>query len=370
MKTVILILFAAIAALVAAAVLVWRREIASIRTLRRVGGNKYLYTMEYKARYDLDDLVSRDIDNNNAMLNYIVGRIGKGLIHLKVKSSQATPNCTSFQARRKDGEGYYFGRNYDYCKNPSLITVSRPKNGYASISGCDMSMFGYSLEKLPEKFLSKVLCLAAIYVPMDGINEKGFCISIMAMPDMAATQNTGRHKVGTATIMRLMLDRCATVDEALELLSGLDMCHDTKSGTGYHYLVADANGDSAVIEFDMEDGWKTMVTRKSGDAEFFLVTNHLLAPKYYTEEPDEKVGNIHSKSWMRYGKAREYLTARNGTVTLEEAQECLANVHWKELIWDNGMVESTQYSAVYDQKNIRLHLRSWSDYDKTETFSL
>ena len=103
--------------------------------------------------------------------------------------------------------------------------------------------------------------------------------------------------------MRLWLDRCATVAEALELLESVDVRHDAAVGSGYHYMVADASGDCAVVEFDKEDGWKTMIVRKDPSANYMLVTNHLLSEKYYTTEPDEAVGNPHSKSWWRYETA-------------------------------------------------------------------
>lgn len=59
--------------------------------------------------------------------------------------------------------------------------------------------------------------MAAVYAPVDGINEKGLCTSIMALPKQAAAQETEKHNVGTTIIMRLWLDRCATVQEALDL---------------------------------------------------------------------------------------------------------------------------------------------------------
>ena len=377
MKKFLLWLVGIIAVIVCAVLCVWGGEIASLASVESVGGNQYLYKMEYKAKYDLDDLISKDIDENAKLLDYVVGRIGKGL-PIKMKSAQvadengemATMNCTSFQAAQADGDGYWYGRNYDFFKNPTMVTVSRPRKGYASIAVSDMSHFGYSLEKLPESLMSKLSCLAAVYAPVDGINEKGLCTSIMALPKQAACQESGKHKVGTTIIMRLWLDRCATVQEALDLAETLDIRHDAAVGSGYHYMIADANGDCAVLEFDKEDGWKSMVVRKPEEEKSMLVTNHLLSPKYYTTEPDEAVGNPHSKSWWRYETAGAYLKEHGGVLTLVEAQECLAQVHWKDLVWDNGMVEDTQYSNVYDQKNIILNLRNWNDYETTVRFAL
>jgi len=377
MKKVFYWIIGIIAAACIAVASIWGGEIKTINSVESVGGNKYLYKMEYKASYDLDDLVSKDIDSNAKLLEYVVGRIGKG-ISIKIKSAQVADedgemdvmNCTSFQARQEGADGFFYGRNYDFFKNPTMVTLSRPKKGYASIAVSDMSHFGYSLERLPSAFMSKLSCLAAVYAPVDGINEKGLCTSIMALPKQAAQQESGNHKVGTTIIMRLWLDRCATVAEALDLLSSVDVRHDAAVGSGYHYMVADASGDCAVVEFDREDGWKTMIVRKDADDNYMLVTNHLLSEKYYTTVPNEYVGNPHSKSWWRYETAGAFLEEHDGVLSLDDAQECLSLVHWKDLVWDNGLVEDTQYSNVYDQSAIALYLRNWNDYDTTVKFEL
>ena len=377
MKKAILWILGILAALILAVLCIWGGEIRTVSSLASVDGNPYLYQMEYKAAYDLDDVISKDVDTNADLLDYVVGRIGKGL-PLKIKSAQvadesgelATINCTSFQATKADGTGFWYGRNYDYFKNPTLVTVSRPKKGYASIAVSDMSHFGYSLDKLPDSFTASMSCLAAVYAPVDGMNEKGLCTSIMALPKQASQQDTEKHNVGTTIIMRLWLDRCATVREALDLLETVDVRHDATVGSGYHYMVADASGDCAVVEFDKEDGWKTMIVRKEEGDKYMLVTNHLLSEKYYTTEPDPAVGNPHSKSWWRYETATAYLDAHEGTLTLEEVQECLALVHWKDLVWDNGTVEDTQFSNVYDQTALTLDLRNWNEYGETKHFAL
>jgi hypothetical protein len=377
MKKALLWIVGILAALCIAIGLIWGGEIATVRSIESVEGNQYLYRMEYKAAYDLDDVIANDIDENAELLDYIIKRIGKG-IPIKMKSSQVadengelgTFNCTSFQAVKADGNGFWFGRNYDYFKNPTMVTISHPKNGYASIACSDMSHFGYSLEKLPVSLGAKLNCMASIYAPVDGINEKGLCTSIMALPKQASQQDTPKHDVGTTIIMRLWLDRCATVQEALDLLETVDVRHDAAVGSGYHYMLADANGDCAVVEFDLYDGWKTLITKKEEGAKYYLVTNHLLNEKYLTAEPDPTFGNPHSKSWWRYETAGAYLREHDGTLTFDEAQECLSQVHWKDLVWDNGTVEDTQYSNVYDQKNITLALRNWNDYGTTCRFGL
>ena len=377
MKKFLKIFLILVLVLLLAVTLIWWDEIRTLRTLTQVEGNPYLYAMEYKAGYDLDDVIEKDVDTNAELLGYVIARVGKG-IPLKIKSSQVadendelkTFNCTSFQAKQADGEGYWFGRNYDYFKNPTLVTISHPKTGYASIACSDMSHLGYGLGKLPVRIRSRINCMGAIYAPVDGINEKGLCTSIMALPKQASQQNTEKHDVGTTMIMRLWLDRCATVEEALAVLETVDVRHDAKVGSGYHYMIADATGHCVVVEFDKDDAWKTIVVRKPEDQDYMLVTNHLLNPKHYTTEPDIAVGNPRSFSWDRYAKAGSFLAERAGILTFDEAQECLSLVHWVDLPLPGGQVEDTQYSNVYDQNKLTLSLRNWNDYTATHVFEL
>lgn len=376
-RNILLIVLGVIVLLCIVVWCLWRNEIRTIASLHQVEGNKYLYFMEYKANYDLDEVLASDIDQNPELLEYVTKKIGKGL-PIKGKSAQVadengkmnTFNCTSLQARNAAGDGFLYGRNYDYFQNPTLVTLSHPKKGYASLAVSDMSHFGYSLEELPTSFMKKLLCLAAIYAPVDGINEKGLCTSVMALPRQPANQQTGKHSVGTSVIMRLWLDRCATVQEALNLLATVDVRHDSLVGSGYHYMVADAQGDCAIVEFDKEEGWKTMVVRKPAEANHLLVTNHLLSDKFRTTEPDPAVGNPNSRSWWRYEVAENYLGQRNGVLTSNQVMECLGLVHWEHLELPNGKIEVTQYSNVYDQSALTLRMRPWNDYSRIYDFRL
>ena len=85
---------------------------------------------------------------------------------------------------------------------------------------------------------------------------------------------------------------------------------------------------------------------------------------------ESSVGNPHSKSWWRYETAGSFIAGKGGVLTREEASECLSMVHWKDLVWENGTVEDTQFSNVYDQKALTLDLRNWNDYDTPVHFAL
>lgn len=347
-------------------------QLKTINSIAQVGNDPYLFVMENRFKYDLDEVINSDIDSNKKLLAYVTNKISHGLMKADTASLYKNANfgCTSFQAVKDDSTGFWYGRNYDFFKDPTMVVINRPKEGYASISTCDLMQLGMRFDKLPNQFKNKLVCLAGIYAPMDGVNEKGLCTSIMALPHQAGHQNTGKHKVGTSIIMRLWLDHCATVQEAIDLLAQYDLCHDIEAGAGYHYMVADANGDCAIIELDKDDEWKTIVLRKPADSKYFHITNHLLDPKHVTTVPDPSVGNPHSKSWWRYETVKDYLNENDGTLSLEGMQKGLEMVRWVDLQIPGGKVEDTQWSNVYDQTNKVLYLRHWNSYNNTRIFKL
>ena len=87
MRKVLFKILGILAIIVIGVLLIWRGEIATLMTVKSVGGNKYLYQMEYKAKYDLDQVIEKDVDTNAELLEYVIGRIGKG-IPIKMKSAQ------------------------------------------------------------------------------------------------------------------------------------------------------------------------------------------------------------------------------------------------------------------------------------------
>ena len=64
MKKALLWIIGIVAAICLAVTSIWNGELRTLKTVRQVDGNPYLYCMEYKAAYDLDDLISKNVDTN------------------------------------------------------------------------------------------------------------------------------------------------------------------------------------------------------------------------------------------------------------------------------------------------------------------
>lgn len=113
------------------------------------------------------------------------------------------------------GNGYY-ARNYDF--SPDLydgrLVFTRPEQGYAAI--------GFSHQVVGR---------------LDGMNEEGLVVGLHFV-------NTGVRDTGFSptVIVRMLLEQCATVAEATEMLGRIP------HGYGYNYSLADRNGEVAAVE--------------------------------------------------------------------------------------------------------------------------
>ena len=110
--------------------------------------------------------------------------------------------------------------------------------------------------------------LAAIYVALDGINEKGLMVADLFAGDKEKTaQERGNLAVTTTTAIRLLLDRAATTDEAISMLASWDM--HSSIDWAHHIAIADATGHSVVVEW---------IDNEMVVTETPAVTNHYLSP--------------------------------------------------------------------------------------------
>jgi hypothetical protein len=229
--------------------------------------------------------------------------------------------CTVFLAAG-DAARPVLGRNFDWDHNPALVLVSRPPDAYDSISLVDLSYLGFDharLSKLDDPAAKRDLLLAST-LPFDGLNEHGLAIG-MAQVDGQAQVRPGARAVGSLAVIRLALDTARTVDEAVRVFESYTL--DWSGGPSLHYLVADAKGDSAVIEF--ATGTMT-VTR--GDRRWQLMTNFNLSTSDATTRQAD---------W-RYATGAKELDAVRGTLDPGGAMSLLRTLRQGH----------TQWSVVYD----------------------
>ena len=111
-------------------------------------------------------------------------------------------------------------------------------------------------------------------------------------PTSPTNQNTEKPDITSTTLLRLILDYADNVEEAIELASQYDM-HDS-AGTSYHYMVADKEGNSVILEWAGEsdvtdnDGSQREFKVTRNTQPYQVVTNFIVQPGYYPSMDEAK----------------------------------------------------------------------------------
>ena len=72
---------------------------------------------------------------------------------------------------------------------------------------------------MPEGITNSFLAIAAYWVPMDGINEKGLCVANLEVNEGGQKLiDTSKNNITVTMATRLLLDQAANIDEAVQLL--------------------------------------------------------------------------------------------------------------------------------------------------------
>ncbi|MER5335439.1 linear amide C-N hydrolase [Micromonospora sp. NPDC002717] len=204
-----------------------------------------------------------------------------------------------------------FARNFDWDANPALVLRTDPPDGYASISVVDMAYLGVGPDPTGDRRL-----LNAPLLPFDGMNERGLAIGLAADDGARAVADPGKATVGSVRIQRLVLDQAATVDEAVAVFGRYNL--DFTDGPPLHYLLADATGASAVVEF--VDG-KMSVEKGRGDW------------RALTNVPVVGVDEQRRRADHRYGVIAAALDRTGGTADAPAAFEILNDVRQSHTRW-------------------------------------
>lgn len=311
-----------IVAVIAVVYLMFQNEIATLMNMKKEHDYP-AYTMTYVGDYGFDAFLEQGgASNDSELIDFVVKRLLKGI---PLEFSIPNLGCSTFIAVTPEGD-VLFGRNFDLSYSPSLIVQTNPKNGYASVSTVNLGFLGYNENKLPDSFLSRIISLAAPYAPLDGMNEAGLSIGVLLIKDAPTNQTTEKVDITTTTAIRLILDQAATVEEAVALLEQYDM--HSSANAAYHFQIADAYGNSVVIEY--VDQKMSIIYPEEEQPQ--AATNFLLT------EGMQDVGGGHD----RYEILIQTLTEKGSVLTEEEAMLLLQSVA------QNKETSKTQWSVVYN----------------------
>lgn len=339
--------------LAAATGIVYHKQIKSAASLKRLTGyaDGYdLYAIDIAYDYDLDRIIAAGVRDDQAYIDAVVAQVLPG-VPAHVQAPQFA--CSAFVA--VDAEGRVrTGRNYDFKDDTSVLLVrNHPRGGYASIGFAALNNLG---DNTPlDSVAGRAAALMGPFTQLDGVNKCGVSIAVLTLDSKPCDQDTQRPVINTSLAIRLVLDRAATTQEAVDLLSAYDM--HAMAGRDYHFFINDAAGDARVVEWDPRDpdrAFKATPVRQ--------VTNFYAC---YGNEvlPNQKNGELgHGKE--RAIAIADVLDAHTGAQ--DEA------VAWKALRAaaqepnPEDITSNTQWSVVFDNTEPAAAItlrRHWGDVD-------
>lgn len=344
LKRIILILACFLIVAVFAVGALFFNELRSLSSLKKVDDHP-MYTMTYYGDYGFDEFLEVGAKKDSDIEDFVTERLLKGLpIDLGVTGD----GCTAFVTQNEAGE-VIFGRNFDFDYTPSLQVQTTPKDGYASISTVNLTFAGYSKDNLPEGFNS-FLALAAPYLPFDGVNEKGVAMALLAVPEVQLNNDENKVTLNTTTAIRLVLDKAATVDEAVELLSQYNIYF--SADVNCHYLIADSTGKSVIVEY-----WDGKLQTVEPEYDYQVASN-------FVAYSGLNIGEGFTE-FDRYDKVVQSIASHNGKLNEQQAIGLLEEIG----IYD-GDTDKLQWSVVYNLTTLEGKIFAHRHMDNIQSFML
>ncbi len=200
-----------------------------------------------------------DEDGYLYYMDYTMDYYGPEVLEALRKGGFIDLGCSSFFTHDEEGNPITC-RNYDYPHRVSqedktltglnVVIHCKPEGKYESVAMADAVWCDENnplLQKggpdLPGFDIHLLDVLP--YECMDGINEKGLCVSILRV-DIKEGDQKARYPIASSMLVRYMLDDCANVDEAVRKVDTAIVT--PEDWQDCHIFVTDAEGNYAVIE--------------------------------------------------------------------------------------------------------------------------
>ncbi|SDX80471.1 linear amide C-N hydrolase [Paenibacillus sp. PDC88] len=273
--------------------------------------------------------------------------------------------CTTFAM--KNEEVMLLGHNYDFYYGHGLIVVST-----RDLMKESFKADGTKGVRWKTKYGNITFTQFGRELPMNGMNEKGLTIAMMYHEDGLYPQTDSRPALNELQWIQYQLDQYASVEEVIYHLDHIRL---EKTLYELHYMIADATGQTAIIEFI--EG-RAHVTQ---DAPYFSLTNtsfekSLAYANQFQDIPipqlSRKVTSL-DRFTLGYRLVEDKCRLDNTSpLSVEEAFCVLEDIAVKPSVdwsWIGDGIPSTltYWSIVFDIKNLIIH---YNDYGNKEIRSI
>ncbi|MEN8194755.1 MAG: linear amide C-N hydrolase [Bacteroidota bacterium] len=259
--------------------------------------------------------------------------------------------CTTFVINDNKGN-IAFGRNFDFPIGLGHIQINyknMQKNSFIRPPETPLTW--------TSKYGSITFNQAGREFPYGGINEKGLVIEQMWLQEAHYPKLDERYGMSELQWIQYQLDNSASVQEVIDSDSMIRISIFATSSL--HFLISDANGNSATVEYI--DG--KMLIHQKDNLPFKVLTNNTYQDLISYKNNQDIKRQKNDKVWTNSSNDRFMKTIE----LIKNTPESVDLIDYSYLILDSvSQSNSTQWSIVYDIKNLRVYYKSSSNHTTQE----
>ena len=245
--------------------------------------------------------------------------------------------CTTFFINR-NGQ-MVFGRNYDWITDAGMVCTN-----LKGLSKTSMKTENGETISWVSKFGSITFNQYGKEFPTGGMNEKGLVVELMWLDETVYPAADNRPAIGVLQWIQYQLDNNSTIEEIIATDKKLRIS--PIGNTPLHYLVADANGNAATVEF--LNG--KMIVHKGNDLSLPVLTNNIYDESVKAYKSSSINGN---NSLERFGQACSMIQKLNaGSITTPLIDYSF------DILGEVAQGDFTKWSIVYDITNKKIQFRT------------
>ena len=262
--------------------------------------------------------------------------------------------CTTFFIN-KNGQ-LVFGRNYDWVSGAGMVCTNLKGLNKTSVKTEDGNTITWV-----SRYGSITFNQYGKEFPTGGMNENGLVVELMWADGSQYPKADDRPVLGVLQWIQYQLDNNATIEEVIATDAKIRI---SQNNPPLHYLIADAHGNAATIEFFNGK----IVVHKGKDLPFPVLTNSPYVQSAKTaEDANILSGNTNfsfrDNSLQRFTKAcsmvQQYQQNEINKPVVDYAFDILNNVSQKDF---------TKWSIVYDLKNKKVYFKT-ANYPDIKSFT-
>ncbi|NML20724.1 linear amide C-N hydrolase [Pseudoflavitalea sp. G-6-1-2] len=258
------------------------------------------------------------------------------LLFLIILAAAQSFACSTFLIN-KNGH-LVFGRNYDWSTGNGIVLINP--------SGLTKSSMVYEEKNITwtSKYGSLTFNQFGKEFPYGGMNEKGLVIDLMALDGTVYEADDDRPAINQVQWIQYQLDNSATVAEVLASEKLLRISR--KSPSTNHFLIADATGDAATIEFINGK----MIVHRGKQLPVPVLTNNTYQSAQNNFKSAKDILATKSNSQLRFNKACSMVSkyqqdVNSKTSPVDEAFKIMNEI---------SQGDYTVWSIAYDITNRRI----------------